>query len=81
MTEQELQKLVREEVHKIAPDVDAAALGADVDLREAADIDSVDFLNLIIALGKRTGVEIPDREAGELTSVRALAAYLMAHAG
>jgi acyl carrier protein len=72
---------VREEIHKIAPDVDVAGVDANADLRDAADIDSVDFLNLVIALGKRTGIEIPDREAGGLTTIRALAAYLAAHAG
>jgi acyl carrier protein len=81
MTEQEMQKVVREELHRIAPDVDSAGLDAAADLREAADIDSVDFLNLLIAVGKRTGVEIPDRDAGALTSVGALAAYVAAHGG
>jgi acyl carrier protein len=71
-----MQALVLEELHKIAPDVDTAALDPSADLREAADIDSMDFLNLLMAIGKRTGVEIPDKDAGALTSIDALAGYL-----
>ena len=72
---------MREEIHKIAPEVDSAALDPSANLREAADIDSVDFLNLLIAVGAHTGVEIPDREAAGLTSVGSLAAYVATHAG
>jgi acyl carrier protein len=81
VTEEELRRIVREELHKIAPDVNVAALDAGADLREAADIDSVDFLNLLIALGARTGVEIPDRDAGGLTTIAALASYLAGRGG
>ena len=78
MTEDELRDVVLEALHRIAPEVDVKALDPGADLREAADIDSVDFLNLLIALGERTGVEIPDRVAGGLTTVQALAGYLAA---
>ena len=74
--EEQLRALVLEELHKIAPDVDTAALDPSANLREEADLDSMDFLNLLVGLGKRTGVEIPDKDAGALTSVNALAGYL-----
>jgi acyl carrier protein len=76
-----MRALILEELHKIAPDVDTALLDPSANLREAADIDSMDFLNLLVALGKRTGVEIPDRDAASLTSVEALAGYLAERSG
>jgi acyl carrier protein len=81
LSEEQLRALVLEELHKIAPDVDTAALDPTGDLREEADIDSMDFLNLLVAVGKRTGVEIPDKDAGALTSVSALAGYLAKRGG
>ena len=76
MTEDEVRKAVLEALRHVAPDVVGAALDPNADLREAADIDSVDFLNLLIAIGEATGVEIPDRDAGRLTSVNALVSYV-----
>lgn len=55
----------------IAPEADLTALGADVPLRRALDLDSVDFQNFLIGLTKALGVEIPDREAAALTTLTA----------
>ena len=43
----------------IAPEADLAHVGDDEDLREALDLDSMDFLNFVIGLHERTGIDIP----------------------
>ena len=55
----------------IAPEADLTALRADVPLRRALDLDSVDFQNFLIGLTKALGVEIADREAAALTTLAA----------
>ena len=51
MTREQIQAVLLEEIGNIAPEADLAALDPDADLREALDIDSIGFLNLLIALG------------------------------
>ncbi len=58
MTEDEIRKVLQEELGNIAPEMDIAKLDATADLREALDIDSIDFLNFVTALHKRLGIEL-----------------------
>ncbi|MBP1092677.1 acyl carrier protein [Bradyrhizobium diazoefficiens] len=58
--QQELSTIVKEELNNIAPEVDLATVDPAADLREAIDIDSMDFLNFVTALHHRTGIDIPE---------------------
>ncbi|WP_366656752.1 acyl carrier protein [Fodinicurvata sp. EGI_FJ10296] len=60
----------------IAPDADLNELAGDQDLREALDIDSMDHLNIIIAIHDRFGIEIPERDYGKLVTVDQLLTYI-----
>ena len=46
----------------IAPEADLDELAPDDDLQEALDLDSMDFLNFLIAVAQSTGVEIPESD-------------------
>jgi len=46
----------------------------------ALDLDSMDFLNFMIGLHERTGIEIPELDYPQLATVERCAAYLVAHA-
>ena len=59
----------------IAPEADLSALAEDEDLREALDLDSMDFLNFVTGLQQRSGVGIPDADAPRLATLRGLKAY------
>lgn len=72
----DLASLVRRVLSDIAPDVDADALDPTEDLREAADIDSVDFLNFVSALHDETGVDIPERDYALVRTIEGCARYL-----
>ncbi len=61
---------------KAAPEADLDALSPDVDLRKALDIDSFDFLNVIIALHEKLGVEIPESDYGKLNTLSGMMRYL-----
>lgn len=78
MTEQEIRTLVAAVLGGIAPEADLAAVGDDEDLREALDLDSMDFLNFVVGLAERTGRKIPEADAGRLHTMRGLLAYLAA---
>ena len=53
MSETDIGKMVREELNNIAPEVDLASIDSAADLREALDIDSMDFLNFVTAIHHR----------------------------
>jgi acyl carrier protein len=52
------------------------ALAPDAELREELEIDSIDVLNLAIALHEATGIDIPERDYAELATLARGAAYL-----
>jgi acyl carrier protein len=76
MTETEIRQAIFDAVHQIAPEADPQQIRADENLREALDIDSFDFLNVLIGLHERLGVEIPEGDYGQLRTVSALVQYL-----
>ena len=75
-TEQDLRALVISVVCQIAPDVDPAAIDPDADLAEQLDIDSMDFLNIVVEINARTGIDIPERDYPKLSTLNAAVSYL-----
>lgn len=63
---------------EIAPEADLATLPDDADLREELDLDSMDVQSLVVGIYEATGIDVPERDYGKLTSVRATIDYLAA---
>ncbi len=76
MTEAEIRALLADLIGQIAPEADLSTVGVDEDLREALDLDSMDFNNLIIALHKRTGIAVAEPDYSKLFTLRGAIAYL-----
>jgi acyl carrier protein len=72
----ELRRIVLDSLRRVAPDADVDALADDAELREELEIDSIDVLNLAIALHEATGVDVPERDYAELSTLRRAVAYL-----
>ncbi len=64
------------ELHKIAPEAELSEIDPAVDLREQIDLDSMDILNLVIAIHEATGVDIPEADYPQMTSLNGCVAYL-----
>ncbi len=65
---------------EIAPEADLASLKPDISFRDQLDIDSMDFLNFVIALHETLRVEIPEADYPKLASLNACVAYVLAKA-
>jgi len=76
--QEELSKVVQEELNNIAPEVDLTTVDPAADLREAIDIDSMDFLNFVTALHHRIGIDIPEIDYPKLITLSGAVAYLAA---
>jgi acyl carrier protein len=72
----DIRAVLKDELARIAPDVDFETIDPNADLRDAADIDSMDFLNWVTALHARLGVEIPEADNPKLITVAGAIAYL-----
>ena len=76
MNETQVRALAAEVLAGIAPEADLSSVGDAVDLRDALDLDSMDFLNFVIGLSQRSGVAIPAADATRLHTLAGVIAYL-----
>jgi acyl carrier protein len=77
MTPEQARAHVATVFRQIAPEVDLASLEPDMDLREQVDVDSMDFLNALIALEERTGIAIPEEDYELVDTLTKLTKYLV----
>ncbi|MEZ5356009.1 MAG: acyl carrier protein [Bryobacteraceae bacterium] len=75
MTKSEIEAAVFAALRQIAPEVDPTAIDRELPLRDAAEIDSFDFLNLLIGIQERLGVEIPEADYRRISTLDSLIAY------
>jgi len=76
MSDAELRAVIAEVLAGIAPEADLAGVKDDEDLREALDLDSMDFLNLVIGLHERLGVDIPEADYPKLLTLEGMVRHL-----
>ena len=76
----DMTAIVVDALLEVAPDVDPATLDHDAQLREDLELDSMDVLNLVVAINEATGIDVPEQDYGELTTVATIARYLGARA-
>jgi acyl carrier protein len=62
----------------IAPEVDLATIDPGAPLRDQVDLDSMDFLNVIVGLHERLKVDIPESDYSRLVTLDDLVGYLVA---
>ena len=73
----DIQALTVESLRQIAPDIDIDTVDRKMDLRDAFDIDSMDFLNLVSRLAKELNIEIPEKDYPSMVaSFDSLVTYL-----
>lgn len=63
-------------IKAIAPEIEQDALVTGQPLRAQVDLDSMDWLNVLVGLHQRFGVDIPESDYARLGSLDDIAAYL-----
>jgi acyl carrier protein len=76
MTSDEIRGVVITALTRVAPELDPASVRPRVPFRDQFDLDSIDFLNFVIALHVRLGVEIPEADYRRLQTIDDAVAYL-----
>jgi acyl carrier protein len=78
MTDAELRRLVLDTLSGVAPELDEAVLAPDKNFRDQLDIDSMDFLNYVIALHEVLKIDIAESDYPRLVSIDGAVEYLAA---
>ncbi|MBL8858173.1 MAG: acyl carrier protein [Planctomycetes bacterium] len=76
MNREEIILAIKDIITTIAPDEDVGSLKNDVRLREQIELDSMDFLDIVMELRKRYGVQVPEEDYKELATLDGCVAYL-----
>lgn len=76
MTTAEISDEILDILSDIAPDEDLSGLVADKPFREQLELDSMDFLDIVMELRKRHKIQVPEADYKELASLSSTVAYL-----
>ena len=76
MTRDEIKDMILEIIEDIDEDAEFDGLEADKPLRDQLDLDSMDFLDIVMELRKRHKLQIPEEEYPELATLTSCVNYL-----
>lgn len=76
MTDEQIRQAIIGIIADIAPDEDTTSIDPAVRLREQMDLDSMDFLDIVMELRKRYGVHVPDTDYQNLATLDSCVEYL-----
>ena len=79
MSNEDIVLAIKDIIATIAPDEELDGLTLDEPLRDQIELDSMDFLDIVMELRKRYGVQVPEEAYKELATLEGCANYLEPH--
>jgi acyl carrier protein len=76
MSRDEIRTALFKAINRVAPEADLEQVAPDLELRDQIDIDSFDFLTIMIALHESTGIDIPESDYSKLATLDDAIDYL-----
>ena len=76
MTPDQIRQVILDILTRIAPDEDLSEIDDSVPFREQMELDSMDFLDIVMELRKRHRVQIPEEDYEHLASMNSTVTYL-----
>lgn len=76
MAPEEIRTAIIEILEDIAPDEDLTDLKDEVAFRDQLELDSMDFLDIVMELRKRYRVQVPEEDYPNLNSMDSTVTYL-----
>ena len=80
-TREHIRSAILDTLCAIAPETDPAGITPGAPLREQIDLDSMDFLNVIIRLHETLGIDIPESDYARLATLDSAVDYLARRSG
>jgi acyl carrier protein len=81
ITDAELRQTIIDTLRRIAPETAAEGLAPTDPLRDQIDLDSMDWLNFLVGLHTKLGIDIPEADYSKLVTLDDLVAYAKARLG
>ena len=78
MNPAQLKDAVLEALYSVAPEAEGEPINPATNLRDQLDIDSMDFLNFLVAVKDAVGVEVPEADYTQVASLDDCIRYLTA---
>ena len=79
MNREQIIEAIEDIIKTIAPDEDLSGMDHNVRMREQIELDSMDFLDIVMELRKRYGVRVPEEDYKELATMNGCVEYLTPH--
>jgi acyl carrier protein len=76
MSDQAVRDIILGIIAVVAPDADLSDVRNDVRLRDQLELDSMDFLDIVMELRKRYKIEVPKEDYPQLATLDSCVAYL-----
>jgi acyl carrier protein len=76
MNPEQIRQVILDILARIAPDEDLSQLDDDVPFREQMELDSMDFLDIVMELRKQYRIQIPEEEYENLVTMGSTVSYL-----
>ena len=76
MTAEQIRQVILGILEKIAPDEDLSGLDDSVPFRDQMELDSMDFLDIVMELRKQYRIQIPEEDYGQLGTMQSTVEYL-----
>jgi acyl carrier protein len=77
MTAEGIRKAILDIIRDILPDEDLGSLAPDKTFREQINLDSMDFLDIVMELRKRYSIEVPEKDYPNLATMDSSVGYLL----
>lgn len=75
MDRETLRTTVLDVLQSVAPELEPASIDASQPLRHQVDLDSMDWLNVLVGLNQRLGVSVPEADYARLRTLDELIDY------
>jgi acyl carrier protein len=76
MTKEDISQVIIDIINDILPDGDCSNVDPDKKLRDQLDLDSMDFLDIVMELRKQYSVEVPEEDYPQLATLNSCMEYL-----
>lgn len=77
MTEEEIRSAAERALHRVAPDTRGTTIEPGVNFRDQFEIDSMDFVELVLGLERELGVTVPETDYPLLSSLEGCLRYFV----
>lgn len=76
MTSGDVKQAILDIISELVPDEDLSALDDTVRIRDQIDLDSMDFLDIIMELRKRYNIQVPESDYPQFATMNGCVNYL-----